>query len=184
MVDYIFESERLGFREWTLDDLDFFAKMNSKDSVMKYFPSKASREESEIFLKRIILHFDNHGYGLYATEIKDTGELIGFIGFQIATFYARFTPCVEIGWRLDDQFWNEGYATEGAKAVLKYGFDYLNLQRIYSFTSKINKPSISVMEKIGLKYQENFNHPKVEEGSELCNHVLYLISLRDYDNDY
>jgi len=183
MDAYIFESERLGFREWTLDDLDFFATMNNKDSVMKYFPTKLSRQESEAFLQRIILHFDNHGYGLYATEIKETGELIGFIGFQIATFYARFTPCVEIGWRLDDKFWNKGYATEGAKAALKYGFNYLNLQKVYSFTPKINQGSVKVMEKIGLKYQENFNHPKVKEASELCSHVLYLMLHNEYNNN-
>lgn len=184
MEKYIFESKRLGFREWTLDDLEFFANMNSKDSVMKYFPSKPTREESEHFLKRIILHFDNHGYGLYAAEIKATGELIGFIGFQIATFYARFTPCVEIGWRLDDEYWNEGYATEGAKAVLDHGIKFLNLQKIYSFTSSINKPSINVMEKIGLKFMEHFNHPKVKAESNLCEHVLYIISADEYNNDY
>lgn len=183
MKNYIFESERLGFREWNMDDLNFFAQMNRKARVMKYFTTSLSKEESKDFLKAIILHFDNHGYGLYAVEIKENHQLIGFIGFQIATFKAAFTPCVEIGWRLDDQYWKLGYATEGAKATLKYGFSHLNLQRVYSFSAKTNLASIRVMEKIGLKHQEDFKHPKIKDNHPLQRHVLYRITKDEHEND-
>lgn len=173
--EYIFESDRLGFRMWEESDKEPFAKMNANEEVMKYFPKVLESKESDEFVHRIREHFKQNGYGLWVVEIKDTKEFIGFIGFLIATFEAEFTPCVEIGWRLDNKYWNKGYATEGARACLEYGFNELNLERVYSFTAVINEPSQNVMNKIGLKKIGEFLHPKVEEGSPLKHHVLYKI---------
>ncbi|EMO62495.1 acetyltransferase (GNAT) domain protein [Leptospira borgpetersenii serovar Pomona str. 200901868] len=59
-------------------------------------------------------HFAEFGYGLWALETKQTKEWVGFTGFLNVTFYASFTPAVEIGWKLNSSFWNRGYATEAA----------------------------------------------------------------------
>lgn len=172
---YIFESSRLGFRMWKESDREVFAKMNANKEVMRYFPKTLNSKETDDFLNRVQEHFNEYGYGLWAVEIKDTKEFIGFIGFLNATFEAEFTPCTEIGWRLNNKYWNNGYATEGAKACLEYGFNNLNLNSIYSFTAEINQPSENVMRKIGLKKIGEFMHPKVEDGSPLKPHVLYKI---------
>lgn len=181
---YQFETERLGFRQWKEEDKIPFAKMNANTKVMKYFPNILSREQSDEFVDKITNHFIEHGYGLWAVEIKITQEFIGFIGFYNATFESYFTPCVEIGWRLDYKYWNKGYATEGAKACLKYGFNIIGLNDIYSFTSQLNEPSINVMKKIGLIEQGAFNHPKVEKDNPLKSHVLYKIDKARYDKMY
>jgi ribosomal-protein-alanine N-acetyltransferase len=168
------ETERLYFREWTKNDLDFFAEMNKSPKVMKHFLKPLSDEESALFLERIQHHFDHHGYGLYAACLKTNGQPIGFIGFQITTFKAFFTPCVEIGWRLHEDYWKQGYAVEGAKALLDYGFSHLGFERVYSFTSTTNQASQKVMERIGLEYQRTFDHPNIEEGHPLQKHVLFM----------
>lgn len=173
---YIFDSERLLFREWMTDDQDFFAKMNSNPRGMEFFTKVLTRDESDQFLDRIQNHFDHHGFGLYAICLKSTHQLIGYIGFMIATFKAYFTPCIEIGWRIDEEYWGKGYATEGAKRVLEYGFNQLELEDVYSFTSKINKPSQRVMEKIGMSKIDEFQHPRIDEGHPLKTHVLYHIN--------
>lgn len=170
---YIFESKRLGFRLWSEDDKLPFAKMNSNIEVMEFMPKLLSFDESNEFISRIKNHFDSYGYGLWAVDIKETGKFIGFIGFSHANFESDFTPCIEIGWRLDRESWNNGFATEGAKECLKYGFEVLNFKDIFSFTSKINYRSINVMEKIGLCKSRDFNHPKLENGNPLRPHVLY-----------
>lgn len=180
--NYIFESSRLGFRTWKESDRELFSRMNSGENVMRYFPKTLSREESDNFFNRIEGHFKENGYGLWAVEIKDTKEFIGFIGFLNAVFEAEFTPCVEIGWRLDNRYWNKGYATEGAKECLEYGFSNLNFSKIYSFTAKINNPSENVMKKIGMEKVGEFQHPKVEEGSSLKTHVLYKIDKKMHEN--
>lgn len=114
------ETDRLILRSWKKSDRDVFAEMNSNDNVMKYFPATLSVEESNSFADRINSEFEETGFGLYAVEIKETGEFIGYVGFHRFAFDAPFSPGWEIGWRISDKFWNKGYATEAAMACIKY----------------------------------------------------------------
>lgn len=178
---YEIETSRLRFRVWKEEDRIPFAKMNASDKVMEYFPSRLNTEQSDEMIIRIMNHFKDYGYGLWAVELKETQEFIGFIGFAHPTFESLFTPCVEIGWRIDENYWNKGYATEGAKACLEYGFKTLGMTEIYSFTSQINTRSSRVMRKIGLEEKGTFNHPNIEEGNPLRLHVLYKIDRDTFD---
>jgi RimJ/RimL family protein N-acetyltransferase len=82
---------------------------------------------------------------------------------------------VEIAWRLAAAYWNRGYATEGARSALTFGFDELGLDEILSFTVPSNLPSRRVMEKIGMTRNpaDDFDHPELPEGHALRRHVLY-----------
>ncbi len=175
-MKYLFESQRLGFRKWQESDIIPFAKMNSDLEVMRYFPQVLSKEETENLVKRIHLHFEKRGFGLWAVEEKISESFIGFIGLNYAEFKSSFTPCVEIGWRIDSQFWNRGYAREGAKLCLQKGFEEFDLKKIYSFTSILNSKSERVMIKLGMQKLMEFEHPKLEKNHPLCRHVLYCIS--------
>lgn len=170
---YIIETDRLGLRHFNPGDSEWFHKMNSDDEVMTYFPNKLDQATSDAFLNRIIQGYQDNGFGLYAVELKECQTPIGFIGLSKPSFEMDFTPCVEIGWRLHKNFWHKGYATEGALELLKYAFEQIGLDRVYSFTALINKPSIQVMERIGMTYVKSFNHPKVKN-SPLEEHVLYV----------
>jgi len=150
--------------------------MNQDPLVMKFFPKTLSQEESADSYKRITDFIQQKGFGLFAAEEKGSEEYIGFIGFNQPTFSSYFTPCIEIGWRLDRRFWNRRFATEGAKACLAYEFSALDFKEVVSFTSTINIKSINVMKKIGMAFDEEFEHPNVEEGHPLRRHVLYKIS--------
>jgi RimJ/RimL family protein N-acetyltransferase len=108
---------------------------------MEYFPSALSKEESDKLAAGIQSHVDEHGWGLWAVEIPDVTSFAGFIGLAAPHFEAHFTPCTEIGWRLGPDFWGHGYATEGALAVLAFGFQTLALDQIVSFTTEMNLPS-------------------------------------------
>lgn len=171
-----FETERLIFRHWKEDDLKEFRVMNKDLNVMKYFPKILTEQETDLFYNRIQDEFSDLGYGLYAVETKYNNEFIGFIGFHTATFNASFTPCVEIGWRLKYKAWGKGYATEGAKACLKYGLHTFNFDKVYSFTSKVNLQSQNIMKKIGMNKVMEFKHPNIKENSPLCQHVLYSLN--------
>src|SRR5205823_3529198 len=94
------------------------------------------------------------------------------------TFKAPFMPCVEIGWRLAAKHWGHGYATEGARAVLAFGFELLGLAEIVSFTTAGNAPSRRVMERIGMRHNpaDDFDHPALPRSHPLRRHVLYRIA--------
>jgi len=172
------ETPRLLLRDWTLKDIEPFARLNSDSHVMKYFLKSLTKEESKEFLRRIKAEFSEYGYGLYAVERKDNGEFLGFTGFHNITFDVDFAPGVEIGWRIIHEAWNKGYVTEAAIECLEYAKRNLVLDEIYSFTSALNKASERVMQKIGMHKVKEFHHPNVPEGNPLLLHVLYKTDLR------
>ena len=163
---------------WRPEDRVHFAAMNRDERVMRYFPALLSVAESDALVQRIEAHFAQHQFGPWAAEMKATGEFAGFIGLSVPRFEAHFTPCVEIGWRLAARFWNQGLATEGARAVLRFGFVTLGLEEIVSFTTTDNLASRRVMEKIGMRRDpaDDFDHPGLGEGHPLRRHVLYRIA--------
>lgn len=177
MNDYVIKTERLIMRPWREADFDSFARLNADPRVMEYFPGVLTQEESYRFAQRICNAMQQQGWGLWAVSIPDVADFIGYIGLSQVNFAADFAPAVEMGWRLAYDFWNKGYATEGAQAVLKYGFEKLHLNEIVSFTAMNNMRSRRVMEKIGMYHDEksDFDHPNVPEGHELRRHILYRI---------
>ena len=140
---------------------------------MEFFPACLTREESDALVGRAEAHFEAHGFGPFAAELRASGELAGFIGLMVPQFEAYFTPCVEIGWRLGAGYWNQGLATEGAESVLGLGFGALGLREIVSFTVPANIRSRRVMEKLGMTYDGDFDHPRLPEGHRFRRHVLY-----------
>jgi RimJ/RimL family protein N-acetyltransferase len=171
-------TERLLLRRWVAADRDPFAQLNADPRVMEFFPSTYSREHSDAIVDRIEAHFAERGFGLWAVEIPCAVPFAGFVGLSTPRFDAHFTPCVEIGWRLALAYWGRGYATEGARAALAFGFQALNLDEIISFTVPRNIRSRRVMEKIGMTHNaaDDFDHPAVPEGHSLRRHVLYRIA--------
>src|SRR5262245_18948445 len=115
-------ADRLLLRRWRAEDRAPFAALNADPRVMEHFPSILSREESDARVASIEAHFEQHDFGLWAVEIPNVAAFAGFIGLAVTRFTAHFTPCVEIGWRLAAASWGHGYATEGARAALAFGF--------------------------------------------------------------
>jgi RimJ/RimL family protein N-acetyltransferase len=169
------ETTRLHLRAWRDSDRGPFHRMNSDPRVMQYFPAPLSREESDSLIARIEAHQAQHGFTFFAAELRHTAQFIGFIGIVHTPFEAPFTPCVEIGWRLAAEFWGQGLATEGAKAVLRVGFDEWKLPEIVALTVPANLRSRRVMEKLGMTYNpaDDFDHPRLPQGHPLRPHVLY-----------
>lgn len=172
------ETERLWLRHWKQSDLIPFRAMNQSKRVMKYFPNTLDNNQSDMLASRIQKHLTQYNWGLWALELKETNEFIGFTGLQTVSASLNFQPATEIGWRLDSRFWLRGYATEAALFVVRYAEKQLNMQELISFTAKVNLPSIGVMRKIGMSNtNNNFMHPNVPEGHPLQEHVLYRLLL-------
>lgn len=172
-------TERLLLRQWRDDDLLPFAAINADPEVMEFFPAPLTPEQSAVLAGRHEALIEAGEPALFATEVKDTGEFIGFVGLSVPRFEAPFTPCVEIGWRLARSAWGNGYAAEAAKAVFTHGFGTLDLPEIVSFTAVVNERSQAVMRRAGMLHDptEDFDHPSLPPGHLLSRHVLYRRSL-------
>jgi RimJ/RimL family protein N-acetyltransferase len=173
----VIETERLILRRWESRDCEPLARINSDPRVMEFFPALLARDESDAMVNRMQTHFRAHGFGLYALELRQGHELIGFTGLAVPAFQASFTPSVEIGWRLAAEHWGRGLATEAARAVAGQAFASLGLDALVSFTVPANIRSRRVMEKIGMTHDpaDDFDHPSLPEGHPLRRHVLYRL---------
>ena len=174
-------TDRLLLRQWKDSDYEPFAAMNADPVVMEHFPALSTRAESDAVIERAEALFAERGFGLWAVEIKESGQFIGFTGLAVPRFEASFLPAVEIGWRLAKDAWGNGYAGEAARASLAYAFGPAGLDELVSFTARTNKPSRRVMERIGMTYAEEFDHPRLPSGHRLERHVLYRISRAQWE---
>ena len=171
------ETSRLMLRQWQASDKSRFADMNADVEVMRYFPSTLNKMDSDAFVDRVTALIAERGWGLWAVELKNTEEFIGFIGLHTLRPDYPFAPGVEIGWRLAKSYWGRGYATEGAKVSLQFAFEQLRLPEIFSFTTLGNTRSQAVMQRLGMvNTQQNFAHPKIPPSHPLAEHVLYKIT--------
>jgi RimJ/RimL family protein N-acetyltransferase len=178
-------SGRICLRRWRDGDREAFAAMNSDARVMEFFRSPLSRVESDAMVDGIEAHFSKHDFGLWAIEVPGVAPFIGFAGLAVQAappFSARFTPCVEVGWRLAFAHWGHGYATQAARLALGYGFGTLALPQVVSFTSATNHRSRAVMERIGMHRDpaDDFDNPRLPEGHPLRRHVLYRLGPDSY----
>ncbi|WP_286830872.1 MULTISPECIES: GNAT family N-acetyltransferase [Kordiimonas] len=170
-------TDRLILRPWVDADREPFAAINACADVMRYFPSVQTRAQSDATVDRQMKAQADRGYCFWAAEKRDDGQFIGFIGIQDVPDYYGMKGGIEIGWRLAASTWGQGLAPEGARACLAYAFSKLGAPEVVAFTAKVNKPSMRVMEKIGMTRDlaGDFDHPMIDEGHPIRPHVLYRI---------
>ena len=155
------ETARLLLRRWRSDDLDGLAAVNAQPEVMRYIHDGRTLDRAATAqrLATYQRHWDEHGFGLYAVQIKETGELAGFAGLAVPTFLPEIMPAVEIGWRLGRTYWGRGLATEAARAVVAHARAELGLRRLVSIHVVGNEASTRVMLKLGMSLERETVQP-------------------------
>ena len=167
-------TDRLLLRRWREEDRAPYAALNGDPETLVFFPSTLTKAESDAYVDRIEAGFEERGYGLWALEVRETGEFIGFTGLAPIPGDVPGGPDgTEIGWRLARTAWHHGYATEAARAALGVGFGEVGLPEVWSTTAVLNTPSQAVMRRIGLTEVARFDHPRIAAGSPLRPHVVY-----------
>jgi RimJ/RimL family protein N-acetyltransferase len=173
---------RLRLRQWRASDREPLAALNADPRVMEFMPGCLSRAESDALARRSEEEIARQGWGFWATELRESGAFIGFVGLHVPSFEAPFTPCVEIGWRLERASWGNGFATEAARECLRFAFESLVLEEVVSFTVPLNRRSRAVMERLGMHRDAlgDFDHPRLPAGHALRPHVLYRLRREDW----
>jgi RimJ/RimL family protein N-acetyltransferase len=176
-------TQRLILRPWRAEDLEPFAALNADDRVSAMLAGSLDRAASDAIAARFSDSFAQHGFGCWAIELPGVAPLIGALGLSVPSFDAPFMPAVEIGWRLAFDHWGKGYATEGARAALDFGFNQAGLDEIVSFTAARNMRSRAVMERLGMRTdpQDDFGHVKLDKHHPLHHHVLYRLRRADWN---
>jgi RimJ/RimL family protein N-acetyltransferase len=173
---------RLWLRQWRASDREPFARLNADPAVMQFMSRCLTRAESDAFARAAEAEIARQGWGLWAAELRQSGAFIGFLGLRAPSFQAAFTPCVEIGWRLERESWGQGLATEAGRECLRFAFESLALREVVSFTVPANARSRAVMERLGMLHDVpgDFDHPRLGAGHPLRRHVLYRLRREDW----
>lgn len=173
------ETPHLTLRRWQEADRVPFAQINADPVVMHYFESPMTREQSDEAIDRYLVAFDREGFSFFATVERKTGTFIGTIGLQ--TMHDQVPnlpqPAVEIDWRLARSAQGKGFATEGARAIVDFAFNQLDLSEVVAITALPNHASRRVMEKLGMTHRPelDFDHPRVPAGHQYRRHTLYSL---------
>ncbi len=148
----VLETARLRLRRWRANDLLPLAAIYADAEVMRYIGDGSVRTLDQTAASMALMErdWDERGYSMFAVELRDSSELIGWVGLTVPNFLPEILPAVEIGWRLGRGFWGLGYATEAAQQVLRFGFEVVGLDRIVSICHVENVASAHVMSKLGM----------------------------------
>ena len=146
------ETARLLLRNWREADIDPFDRHTNTEAVMRWLGGVQTREQLEDAMRNRIMRWqEERGFTFWAVERKADGELLGFCGIKIAdTVGAPVEGMYEVGWRLREDAWGQGYAKEAAIASLDFAFDRLGADRVVALTCIQNEASWGLMERIGM----------------------------------
>jgi RimJ/RimL family protein N-acetyltransferase len=154
----ILETERLYFRAFTINDAQLLIELNANPQVTRYTgdgPVKDLDDAKRILTEIIFPQYPNK-LGRWAVHLKSNDEFIGWCGLK----YIANEDEIDLGYRFFQSHWNNGYASESAKAVIDYAKVVLQLKRIVARAAKKNTASINVIKKLGMHYLQD----------ELCAH--------------
>jgi len=153
-------TDRLTLRRFTPDDVNLLVELDSDPAVMRYLSGGASTPPELIrrtILPRVLKSYSlGEGYGVWAAFERSSGTFLGWISLTMAE--KSGVREARLGYRLRRAAWGNGYATEGASALIQTGFTKLGLQRIVASTYEHNIASRRVLEKLGMRLVRKY-HP-------------------------
>ncbi|MGW7264462.1 GNAT family N-acetyltransferase [Streptomyces sp. NPDC054842] len=155
------ETPRLIMRRWREEDVAPMAAVNADPEVMRWIRDGSVRDERQTRdgIRAWESEWEERGFGLFAVEIRSTGELAGFTGLSVPHFMPEVLPAVEVGWRLGRSHWGQGLATEAAAAAVRFGFEEAGLERIVSIAQVGNDASERIMGKLGMRLARETVNP-------------------------
>jgi RimJ/RimL family protein N-acetyltransferase len=178
VADIITATERLIIRSWRESDRDDYLATCNNEIVTAHLGGPASVEDIDAALARIVKSQHENGFCYWAVERKRDGAFLGYCGLKRTNLAdSPVENEIEIGWRLRDDVWGQGYASEAATAVLGWAWTHLSVDRIVSFTTPANRGSWGVMQRIGMTRcpELDFAHPGFAADHPLSAHITYVM---------
>jgi len=160
----VIECKRLSLSEIGLDDAPFILELLNEAGFLRFIGDKGVRtlaDAREYILQGPIDSYRKFGFGLYLATLREGGAPVGICGLVKRDTLVD----VDVGFAVRAQYWSQGFASESAAAVLRYGREKVGLKRIVAITAPDNQGSIAVLEKIGLRFERRIH--LVKDGPEL-----------------
>ena len=154
-------TERLLLRPWRPEDEAPMAAINSDPEVTRYLNRPVTPAATAAFHAAAVTHWEEHGFGFFAAELRDGGQFVGFVGVGYPSFLPELAPRPELGWRLAREVWGRGLATEAALAAREDAFARLGLPELISIVHSDNAASRRVAAKVGMTIERQVHNPVI-----------------------
>jgi RimJ/RimL family protein N-acetyltransferase len=168
---FVLETERLGLRHLTLNDVDAVFAVIGDPETMKFYPQKFTRDDAMRWVTKSQERYCRDGYGLFAVVLKSNGEVIGTCGLMLQDIEGG--SVLEVGYHFRREHWGHGYATEAARACMAYAFSKLGAAKAVSLILPENLPSRRVAERNGMTVERQVTFHKLP-------HLMYAMKREDY----
>ena len=159
-MNFSIETERLILRPFEKSDANALFEMDCNPNVHKYLWQKPiiAIEEVYAYIEMVQKQYKENNIGRFSTIIKETGELIGWTGIKFVKDHVENgnTNFYDYGYRLNEKYWNKGYASEASKAWLEYGFNQMKIKEMNAYTHANNGASNHVLQKVGFNFMEDY----------------------------
>jgi len=146
------DTPRLRLRGWREADIEPFIRHLNVEPVMRWLGGVRTVEQQQAVVRERFMAWEAaRGFTFWAVERRSDGALLGFCGLKIADDpQSPVEGEYEIGWRLREDCWGQGYAKEAAAASLDFAFDRLGAERVVALTVEENAPSWGLMLRLGM----------------------------------
>ena len=181
MVETIAETERLRLRNWGPNDLDEFIRHTNTPAVMRWLGGVWPRERHEAAFGRIKAYEREHGHTLWIVERKSDGALLGFCGLKRVNSDGAPNPgAFEVGWRLREDAWGEGYAKEAAIESLDLAFGRYAAPHVVALTIGPNEASQGLMKRLGMSRRADMDFESADVPESMGPVVVYRIGAEEW----
>lgn len=168
----IIETNRLILRKINQNDYsEMKSILQNKDLMLIGWGKTYSDDEVQTWINKIMEQYEKYGYSYYIAIEKNINNVIGIMG--IIPINIKNTDYIEIAYILKQEYWGNGYATEGINACISYAFSTLNADKIIAQVIPENKSSIKVLERLGMKFIDEYVR---DYGDKKSLHLIYELT--------
>ena len=175
------ETQRLILRTWDEDDSDRFYEAMNTPAVMRHLGGLQDRATWDAAKARLDGYQRDFGHTFWLLERKPDGELLGFCGLKrVNSPGTDLTGQFEVGWRLRESAWGQGYAKEAAIASLDLAFERFGAPHVLALTVPRNEESQGLMKRLGMTRRKDLDFIDPRFGPEMNPTVVYRIDVADW----
>lgn len=176
MTEFRYEAERLILRDWREDDWAIFWRATNTPAVMRWLGGVADDAGKAAARARIEGYQREHGHTFWVVERKDDGERLGFCGLKRSNQPGGPQGMMEVGWRLREDAWGQGYAKEAATAALDLAFDRFSAEEVIALTVEGNTGSWGLMLRLGMGRRADLDFGSADFDPEDPRIIAYAIT--------
>ena len=166
----VLTTERLVLRAFRRDDLPLYEALGRDPVVMRYLGELWSAEKTLYAAREANESLQERGYGFLAVERRGDGAFLGVAGLSVEHWYP---DDLQVGWRLFQHYWGQGYASEAGRAWLDLAFRRTPRQRIIAMADTPNDRSLAVMRRLGMVHD---HEARLRDGDEEFDATIFAMT--------